>query len=338
MNTSSSLFARIIDRPRSKGTMTGIAVVLLLLPTGAAALDGALPEFFTEGAWRVSYLPPVLILYVLLIAQLLSRSNQAALQALRAAVLLDDEAYDKLVRQASQIKPAQELAAIAFGIVLGLLSVRSWNIEGGFSWLTLYLYVSVSATYALLAWTVVVMLLSTRLTSALHRQPLRIDLFDTSPFEPIGRQSLVSALVFIGGLSLSAVITFQPENLRLLTFWVVYGLLALIPVLIFFVSMRPTHNVLAAEKRRELERVQRLLLNASRELVARMEEGEIANRLSETSALSAELSALAVYEAHVQGARTWPYNIAQLRTLFFSVLIPIVTVLARVFGELFVNK
>lgn len=333
MATSTSLYDRYIDHPRSKGELVVIVVVLLLLPIVAAALDGALGTFFSNTSWRIAFMPPVLILYVLLVAQALSRSNLAALNAFRKVVQLSDEEFEHLVQQASQIKPYQELIAIFVGIALGLLSVMSWGIQAGYFWISLYLYVSVSAMYALLLWTITIVVLSTRLNSALHRQPLHIDLFDTSPFEPIGRQSLVSALVFIGGISLSLVFTFQPESLRLPIFWVVNGILVLIPLLIFFLSMRPTHAVLAAEKQRELDRVQRLVLATSRELVKEMEEVSPDERKTKTSALSSELRALAVYEAHVKEARTWPYNIIQLRTLFFSVLIPIATMLAKVIAE-----
>lgn len=334
MNTPTSLYERFIGCPRSKGALIAMAVVLLLLPVGAAALDGTLPALFTDGGWRIAYSSPVLILYILLIGQVLRLRNQTILRSFRKVVQLDDEVYEHLVQQASRIKPVQELSAIFFGVVLGVLSVTSWHVEAGYIWLTIYLYVSVSAMYALLAWTVAVLVLGTRLMSTLHRQPLRIDLFDTTPFEPIGKQSLQSAMIFIGGLSLSALITFQPENLRIPAFWIIYGALALIPLLVFFLSMRPTHSVLAAEKRRELARVQRLILNASRELVRRMEDQPI-DRLEETAALSAELSALAVYERHIQEVSTWPYNVAQLRTLFFSVLIPIITALGKMLGELF---
>lgn len=334
MATASSLYERTIDRAHSRGLMVAITLVLLLLPVGAAALDGMLPDFFLRDTWRIAYQPPVLILYVLLIAQLLRSTNTNALQALRKVVRLDDEAYQALVRQASRIKQSHELAAIILGIVLGLLSVLSWGIESGYPWLKLYLYIAVSAMYALLAWTVLVLLLNTRLNSALHRQPMHFDLFDITPFEPIGKQSLLSALVFIGGLSLSALITFQPENLRLPAFWFIYGVLVLIPVIIFFFSMQPTHDVLAAAKRKELERVQRLMLVTSRELVERMEAGQPLERSDETGLLSAELSALAVYETHLKEARTWPYNIVMLRTLFFSGLVPVGTLIARVIAEL----
>jgi hypothetical protein len=333
MTTTSSLYGRYIDRPRSKGAMVVIAVVLLLLPLVAVALDSLLPDFFSSGVWRIYYLPVIMILYVLLIVQPLSHSNETALQAFRSVVQLDDEAFQRVLQESSQIKPAYELISIGAGILLGLLSVTSWGIGPGFSWSKLYLYLAVCAMYALLLWTLLISILWTRLTKALHNQPLKFDLFDTQPFEPVGRQSLIIALVIIGGVSISLLFTFQPSSLRIPFFWVVHAILVLIPIVIFFMSMRPTHTLLSNEKKRQLERVQRLILENSRELVRRIEEEDPGERHAETAALSAELRALAVYEVHIQDARTWPYNIIQLRTLFFSVLIPIITMFAKVIAE-----
>ena len=41
--------------------------------------------------------------------------------------------------------------------------------------------------------------------------------------------------------------------------------------------------------------------------------------------------ALLAYEDRLKEARTWRYNTAMLRTLFISVLVPVITVAAKVF-------
>jgi hypothetical protein len=45
--------------------------------------------------------------------------------------------------------------------------------------------------------------------------------------------------------------------------------------------------------------------------------------------LAQEISALSVIEQRLQGAQTWPYNMAMLRTLFVSVLVPFFTMLGK---------
>jgi hypothetical protein len=55
---------------------------------------------------------------------------------------------------------------------------------------------------------------------------------------------------------------------------------------------------------------------------------------SDPGGLPSEISALVAYEARLQAARTWPYNVSILRTLFFSVFIPLMSVLARLAVDL----
>jgi hypothetical protein len=45
-------------------------------------------------------------------------------------------------------------------------------------------------------------------------------------------------------------------------------------------------------------------------------------------------NALHVYEQRLQAARTWPYNISMLRTLFFSELTPLRTWVGRLLIDL----
>jgi len=104
-----------------------------------------------------------------------------------------------------------------------------------------------------------------------------------------------------------------------------------VAVLIFFLNMRPTHRVLAAEKKQELAAVQGRLLLACRALVARFDAEESAGTLG------AEINALVASEKRIQETSTWPYDTAMLRTLFFSVIFPAVAALARIIGEFLVG-
>jgi hypothetical protein len=81
--------------------------------------------------------------------------------------------------------------------------------------------------------------------------------------------------------------------------------------------------VLADAKKRELQVVQRHIQQAGRALIQRREESQ------DIGNLAAEIQALIAYDQRLQMTRTWPYNTAMLRTLFFSVLIPVATVLVR---------
>ncbi len=328
MQPASSLFETYIRRPRSHWTTLGISLAILSLPFVAATLDGALTKLFEGNTWRISLLPPVVIIYILVVASTLGETETSVIEAFRPVVLLDDEAFSQLVSQSSRVNPIVEIIALLAGSAFGLLSVYAWGVGALTSWLTFYLYLSNAVLYALLVWTVVIALVGTRLSAALHRQALHIDIFDLTPFKPIGRQSLTLALIFVGGITLSLLLTVQSQNIRSWDFWLIYGLMALVPLLIFFLNMRPTHRVLAAEKNRQIEAVQGHLQNKYRALVGRLEDHET------TGDLPAEIAALVAYERHLQNARTWPYNTTMLRTLFFSVLVPGATLLGRLAIEI----
>ena len=114
-------------------------------------------------------------------------------------------------------------------------------------------------------------------------------------------------------------------------FWFVYIPLALVPFVLFFLNMAPTHRVLANAKAKELESVQNQLQYACRELLFQIENGQ------ETDSTPNQINALAVYEKQLKETRTWPYNTAMLRTLFFSVLIPLGTLVGSVIVEALSN-
>ncbi len=323
-----SLFQRLISRQRSPWLTAGIGLLLVLAPVGAAALDGVLDQFFRENLWRLSWLPPAVTLYILIVSPIMARMEAGVVEAFRPLVQLADEDFEQLIAGASRIEPIGEVLAFVLGAAFGLWVGRLWFSGTDLGWMALYVPLSACLMFGLLAWTIYVLMASTRLTAALHRPPLSIDIFDTKPFEPIGRQSLISALVFVGGIVLGMVFGVGQGSIFAWQTWLMIFALALVPVLVFFLNMRPTHRVLAAEKGRELEIVDRNIRQACRTLVERVDAGQ------STGTLGAEINALMAYEERLQGARTWPYDTAMARTLVFSVIIPGAASLARAVFEL----
>lgn len=326
-----SPFERLLGRPQPGWLKLGLSLLILLLPFGAAALDGELDMLLQQGRWRFLILPPTIIIYIWLVSPRLARMGAEVLAAMRPLITLEEEEFEQMVKESSRVWPGYEWLAFGAGALLGVAAAQESNLVASLTWQVGYWYLASACMYGLLGWTIFASLVSTRLNAALHRSPLRFDILDPRPFEPVGRQSLTLALVFVGGATFSLLLTFQPENFTDPKFWLANLLLVLVILLIFFLSMRPTHRLLAEEKRRALEPVQSLLRGAGRELVERLEGGQ------DASDLSARINALAVYEARLQAARTWPYNTATLRTLFFSVLIPIFTVLGRLVVEVWVR-
>ena len=331
MEQSTSRIDRMLTKEHPLWVKLVVSLAFLLLPFVASYLDGLLDDFMREGQWRFLLLSPVIILYIWFTSPAMSRGEAEVVRSFRPLVTLDDEAFDNLVVQESRVNPRNEWLALGAGAVLGLISAQASGFDLGISWLGFYWYISLALMYGLLAWVILGSVATTRLNTALHRLPLSVDILNPAQFEAVGRQSLILALVFIGGITLSLLLSFQPGNISEPSFWVTYILLVLAVLLIFFLNMRPSHRVLTAAKLRELEPLQRKINASCRELAQHLE------RNQETGSLSAEINALIAYEQRLRAARTWPYNTTILRTLFFSVLIPLGSVMVRQLVEAFLR-
>lgn len=313
---SPTLFNRSVSRRRSVWLTVAFCLILFTLPFAAAALDHGLAEIIGRPALRPLLLPPVIISYILLVAPFMARGEAAMLRSLRPSVLVDDETFAAIVAEGSRINPRGELAAAAVGAAIGFAFSLGWDL-GEAIWLRVYLHLALPAMFAMLAWTIYDSLVSTRLMAELCRQPLAIDLLDISPFESIGRQSLLSALVFLGGIVLGVIFGLDLAEIMTWRTFLAYGPLALMVVLLFFLSMRDSHHVLTEAKQRELALVRERLAEVTRRF-----RRDLAGEVSAPSA-AADMGALLAYERRIRGAPTWPYNPSMLQTLMFSILLPI---------------
>ena len=323
MDQPTSIFDRIFGQPRPIWVVLIVSISLLLLPIAFVYLDGAIDEFFNQGRWRIFLLPQTIILYIWIISPHMNRMGTIVIESIRPLVQLDDDSFNHLIQDASRVDPLHEWIAFGIGVMLGIIFILVSDIDQNAPWSLVYWLISSSLMYGVLAWVIFVSIKSTRTNAILHRLPMQFDILNPTPFEAIGRQSLLLALVFIGGITLSLLFTFQDANLSSPEFWLVNLIFVLFVVLIFFLSMRPTHQLLLAEKKRRLEPVQRHINLAFQDLVQRLD------RVQDPGNLTGEINALEVYEQRLLAARTWPYNTSMLRTLFFSVLIPIGSILVR---------
>ena len=322
-----SLFDQYISRHRSIKARTFWILLILSAPFIAVLADSNLEQIPPLSSWRGLIIPPLVISYVLLLSPGMERAGNRALQSFREIVLLDDEHLHHLIQNEGSIPAQKERIAILIGGVLGLISALGSTFLDH-TWVSWYWILSNILMYALLSWTIYATIASTRVINTLLNQPLQIDPFDLTPFEPIGRQSLINALVFVGGISISLIfVVWDLSILRELGFWLIYIPLGFIPVFLFFLNMLPTHRVLSKAKEAELSKAKNHFQQACRHLIELRENGV------DTGNLPAEINALAAYQTQLQTTRTWPYNTSMLRTLFFSVLIPIGTLIGRIIIE-----
>jgi hypothetical protein len=323
-----SLFDRAISRKRPGWVILLASLVLFLLPFGIAYLDGTLESILHQGLWRVLVLPSAVILYIFLISPVMQRVGDDVIRSIQPYTSLDVESYAAVINSTLKINPMFEIFFLIIGFILGILSAQASGFDQGMSLLKVYWYVASGLMYGLLLWTIFAAVASTRVNSVMLRLPLNIDLSTQAPFETVGRQSLLLALVFVGGITISIIFSLRREDILSPAVWAGYLALILVTVLIFFLSMYPTHRVLAGVKQAELERVEKQIYKTYREMLTRLEENQSIEEIP------TQINTLTLYEQRLHGMRSWPYNTAMLRTLFFSVIVPLATFLARRIGEI----
>lgn len=301
-------------------------LVLLGLPFGLATLEGVQTILLNRSTWRFAYFPTVTVIYILAVAPWIWRAEQEVVEGLRPLVSVERNTDAELAHRSWWRSSLGDWGAFGAGLLTGTLlhisspppELRYW---GGRYWAATLLIM-----YGALVWLIYAAMGSARLTALRHRDVLHTDPFDVTPFEPVGRQGLILAMIFVGAITLSLLFIYTRSN-----FWewqsiVIYSILVLVTILIFFTVMWPAHRLLLRVKQQKLTGVQRLIGQTFCRLEALAADG------ADTQPAATEVQAWLTLEHRLKQTRTWPYDTEVLRTLFVSVLAPLFVASARVVG------
>jgi hypothetical protein len=305
-----------------------LALGLLGLPYGLAYLEGIQTDLFTftQGTWRTAYFPTVGIIYIFAVAPSIWRAEQDVVEGLRPLVNVELNTYDALAHKSWWRSSLGDWAAFGAGLLAGMLLLISQPPPDLRYWSVRYWVATVLIMYGALVWLIYAAMGSARWTALLHRHVLHKDPFDLTPFEPVGRQGLILAMIFVGIITLSLLFIFTQT---LFLDWqgiVVYSILVLVTILIFFTVMWPAHRILQRVKEQKVTGVQRLIGQNFRELETQAADG------ADTQPVATELQTWLTMEHRLKQTRTWPYDTEVLRTLFLSVLTPLFVAITRVVG------
>lgn len=317
MDLPQTYFDKWLGRSRPLTTIAIAGLVLYGIAFLIGYLTYGLPDLFREGVWRAIFRAPTIILYILLVGPRLNQLEAQVLAAISPLTALAEHELVILIQERATDKPHYEWASMGTGLLAGsLVVIVDGNLS--WSWLSVYLLVSTAVMGGLLAWIIYVSVLSVDYIAVLLKLPLHINLFNLSPFVTVGRQSLYLALAFAGGIAIS--LFFVAIDLTFgqrLEFWLIYVPLLLMPVAIFFFNMYPTHQLIAAAKDEELGKVRRHIPDLSSQLLNQFARNEKDDTLNTT------VTAVLTYEQRLQQISTWPYDIGMLRTLLFSIFLPL---------------
>jgi hypothetical protein len=297
-----------------------VGLVLMLLLAGAACLDGVLAEPFDADLWRRAVGHPAIITYTLLIVPRLRRLRDAAIEAFRSCCMEDDDCRP-LVAKASIFNKRSQWLAVGIGAVAGLVLERPWPYAS--FWLTLYGLLAMGLMYGLAGWFTYSSLAGTRLFTELHARSREISVFQLESLEPIARWSLGIALSYVGGITLG--LLFTPQLVPNFETIMVYGILTVVPVLVFFLNMKSTHDIMVEAKRRERKTVSDRLAAASQALIQRAAKGET----EELGDLPDLIATWLAYEERVKAVPEWPYTAEIRRSLLGSSLLPAAVGISR---------
>jgi hypothetical protein len=214
---------------------------------------------------------------------------------------------------------------MAIGLVINIVFEP---IEPGPYLLEHYSYPARIIVWGVVVWAIYAAFAVTQLTNTLLRQPICVEIFDLEPFQPIGRQSLWLSLFFVGGMLLGLLSGNFSEDVLRLEYLIVNAAIIALIVAVFFLNTHNVHRVLAATKQQNLDSVERHLARAYYKLKELIAENQ------DTFAVATELNALAVSKQELKAIRTWPYNTEMLRTIFISIVTPLVVAIARVVAVL----
>ena len=315
------LLDTLIERSRLpwRWVTATVAAILLLSLILAALLDGAFSELSDWEFWRNFLDAPAAVIYILSIYPFVQRLWDRALQAFQP--LLSQE-EGSIVVMAQALKRRWEWVAILLGGVFWLGMERPWLWVD--QWLDVYASVTDLFMFALLGWIIYSGIAGARHLNILSRRHLNLDIFNTE-LVPVARYSMGITLVFIGGISLSLV--FQSiDNLLEWQSITIYAILVCATVLVFFLSMWSTHNIMAGAKRREHDLARNHLEEVTREL----REAALRGQSEGMDRLYSAVAAWGIYERRIREAPEWPYNATILRRLSVSVLIPGIVYLIKI--------
>lgn len=321
-------FERLLRRvhqmpPWQKGLLV---LAVLSLPYVLASLESVRSILINRETWRAVFFPTVSVLYMAAAAPWIWRVEKQVAEGLRPLVQVEPSAFELLVHKSWWRSSPGEWGAFGIGLLVAALLFFSQPSPELRYWSMRYWVATTFIMYGTLAWLIYAAMGSARLTALLHRHVVHEDPFELAPFEPVGRQGLTLAMIFVGAITVSLLFIYTPTLFSEWQSIAIYSILVLATMLIFFTAMWPAHRVLLRVKDEKLAGVRRLIGQTFRTLETLAADG------ADTRQAAAEVQAWLVLEQRLKQARTWPYDTETLRALTLSVLTPLFVAIARVVG------
>ena len=324
MKFPETIFEKTIghERPTKVTFLIGFALLLIALVVGS--VEYSFSELFSEGFWRGFFIYPSIIFYILLIAPKLTQMENKVIGAIIPLGDLSENKIHQIFEETQAFRPLREWLAVGVGVLIITISLLSGG-SIGLNLTGVYFLVMAAIAFGILSWTVYASVVSVRITAQLLKQPLQVNLFDLDAFKVVGKSSLYLSLAFIGGFTLALFFSAPDFSVfQSVDFWIINFPMFVLPVIIFFSNMYPTHKIIDSAKRAALKQAGQKIRAVSDQML------KSADQSSDVESLSHKLQGLIALEERLSKVQTWPYEVSTLRSLLGSILIPAFTVIAQV--------
>jgi hypothetical protein len=286
------------------------AAIGLLLGSlvGACWLDNDF-RIFQDADWlRACLTSSSVIVYILIANHFGAEASRASTAAMSRLLGIDRPAFHQLTASSS---PTLRQQAIAFGVgVVIALLLGAPSLLSSFSWLGTFLSLTQLLNLGLLAMIVYVVVAESKMTSKFHSRLRQINLFDTTPFEVLGKSALYTALTMMGGVTLAVILLPTRFLLNFFTL-AIQVIIVSVTIVMFFANLYSLHQAMFAAKQRELDAVRERLASA---FALMKERGTLEN--------PAAVQTWLAYEKRLLEVPEWPFNPDTLKSLFASVFFP----------------
>jgi hypothetical protein len=318
---------------QDNASMYKIWLLKLILPmrygrtlTGLLLLSLLSVLFFLSAEEADAHRPPALffsliIAYIIPVFSFITTRAQEALNAMRPILVLDEVAFEDARTRLDSARLYLILGCL-FGGILGACAHLSF-IRGSFSGAVANMVSDISGLVTGLG-TVTVWVVMTTVISMLMQQAIlfsrlgggyaHVSLLDIGKLRPFARVSISSSLAVIGALALFPLINLQGGLNLAESLPGVFAILGPL-VIMFIIPVWPLHRRLVRLKAQELARLQaRIALSQ-----------DAAGEYPSESADIDRLLPLLQYRREIAQLSTWPFDLGNITTFAFYLVIPPLT-------------
>jgi len=312
--------------PRLWVTVALAALIAGGLSLLAAYLDGASAASSDIVPWRVRLLAPALLVYWLAVPPFVTLQHELAVASVRR---VSQGAHESRERNGLGSMRWRHFAlAAAIGLVVGTLVSQPWSISAQARWTTLVRSGLTVAVWTEIAWFIADTLARADLVAELQRQALAVDLFDLGPLRSVGRWAMSIVLAIAGAATLAALAISDPDTFG--RYWpaivTIYLTMTITTGGLFVYATWESHRVIVRLKRSELTAIERQLVRMHAQLRAHLWETD-----SSDLAGPETTSAWIVLERRIREVPDWPFDLALVRNLAASLILPIAATVIRAY-------